>query len=471
MQLEDDAKVLRTFNDRTPTCFCATARRRRAGASTSPSASPAIPSHGDVRDVDPHSMARSSCSRCADPSIEDADEEDPPNWNYLGIRPPTTAAASRDRHPTRSPTKAHDVRRTTCPTAASCSPRRASGSRGRSCSTRASRSSRPGRGSQRGRVRAARHECRRHGIHQISFNQSHDLDPSVLADGRIVFSRWDHASGQRRSSTSTASIRTAPTCELLYGAHSHDTGTDRAARRPVPASRAPMQRRPRSGAGAAVHRHRLCGGDLRHDRHRELRREHRSRRCPTRRDAGPGADAAPRPMTCARSTVPPPGGRYQLGSPAARRHRPHARELDRSAALLEDDAHRAVHARPPCESGRRQTAPPLYGIWIYDPSQNTQLPVVRAGRRRACSPTSSHAAAAHAAAGDPRPRRRRRFRCGRSLTEGVGILDIRSVYDIDGVDTAPGGIAARARSRRRRTPQQRPARFLRIEKAVSHAGR
>ncbi len=33
------------------------------------------------------------------------------------------------------------------------------------------------------------------GIRQISFNQSHDLDPAVLADGRIVFSRWENASG------------------------------------------------------------------------------------------------------------------------------------------------------------------------------------------------------------------------------------------------------------------------------------
>jgi hypothetical protein len=29
-------------------------------------------------------------------------------------------------------------------------------------------------------------------IHQISFNQSHDLDPAVLANGRIVFTRWEH---------------------------------------------------------------------------------------------------------------------------------------------------------------------------------------------------------------------------------------------------------------------------------------
>ena len=30
-------------------------------------------------------------------------------------------------------------------------------------------------------------------IHQITFNQSHDLDPVVMADGRILFSRWDGA--------------------------------------------------------------------------------------------------------------------------------------------------------------------------------------------------------------------------------------------------------------------------------------
>ena len=30
-------------------------------------------------------------------------------------------------------------------------------------------------------------------IHQISFNQSNDMDPSVLANGQVVFTRWDHA--------------------------------------------------------------------------------------------------------------------------------------------------------------------------------------------------------------------------------------------------------------------------------------
>src|SRR5690606_18195768 len=47
-------------------------------------------------------------------------------------------------------------------------------------------------------------------------------------------------------------------------------------------------------------------------------------------------------------------------------------------------------------------------------------------------------------------------------SEAVGVLHIRSVYDIDGFDRAPGGIAA---ARNPTTP--RVARFLRLEKVVS----
>src|SRR5690606_18917963 len=52
------------------------------------------------------------------------------------------------------------------------------------------------------------------------------------------------------------------------------------------------------------------------------------------------------------------------------------------------------------------------------------------------------------------------------LSEAVGILHIRSVYDIDGVDSAPGGIEA-VRNPANAAYATRPARFLRIEKAVS----
>ena len=49
---------------------------------------------------------------------------------------------------------------------------------------------------------------------------------------------------------------------------------------------------------------------------------------------------------------------------------------------------------------------------------------------------------------------------------GVGVLDIRSVYDFDGVDTANPSIAAVA-DPTQTAPAKRPARFIRLEKAVS----
>ncbi len=63
------------------------------------------------------------------------------------------------------------------------------------------------------------------GIRQVSFNQSHDLDPAVLDDGRVVFSRWDRAPGH--DEINLYAMRPDGTgLELLYGAHSHATGTN-----------------------------------------------------------------------------------------------------------------------------------------------------------------------------------------------------------------------------------------------------
>ena len=65
-------------------------------------------------------------------------------------------------------------------------------------------------------------------VHQISFNQSHDLNPVVLsnnASGKILFSRWDGTAGNSEFNI----YRVNPDgseLELLYGAHSHATGTN-----------------------------------------------------------------------------------------------------------------------------------------------------------------------------------------------------------------------------------------------------
>jgi len=65
-------------------------------------------------------------------------------------------------------------------------------------------------------------------LHQISFNQSHDLDPAVLThsySGEVMFTRWDNAAGN--SAMHLYKINPDGTeLQVLYGVHSHDTGSN-----------------------------------------------------------------------------------------------------------------------------------------------------------------------------------------------------------------------------------------------------
>ena len=64
-------------------------------------------------------------------------------------------------------------------------------------------------------------------IHQVSFNQSHDIDPTVLANGRLLWSRWDNAPGSTGAGMNLYTANPDGTdLQLLYGAHSHLTGTN-----------------------------------------------------------------------------------------------------------------------------------------------------------------------------------------------------------------------------------------------------
>ena len=56
-------------------------------------------------------------------------------------------------------------------------------------------------------------------IKQISFNQSHDRNPTVLLDGRIMFSRWDHV-GQRNQFSIFTTKPDGTGVFIEYGAHS-----------------------------------------------------------------------------------------------------------------------------------------------------------------------------------------------------------------------------------------------------------
>jgi hypothetical protein len=65
-------------------------------------------------------------------------------------------------------------------------------------------------------------------LHQISFNQSHDLYPQVLSGlkgGKIIFTRWDNAVGNKGMHFYTINPDGSE-LEVLYGVNSHDTGSN-----------------------------------------------------------------------------------------------------------------------------------------------------------------------------------------------------------------------------------------------------
>ena len=81
-----------------------------------------------------------------------------------------------------------------------------------------------------------------------------------------------------------------------------------------------------------------------------------------------------------------------------------------------------------------QIAPPLYSVWMFDPSQNTLLPIMQ--------PVEG-VMVTDVAVAQPRPLPNIILDQVPGVTlnqdwvnAGVGVIDIRSVYDFDGIDTA-----------------------------------
>jgi hypothetical protein len=109
-----------------------------------------------------------------------------------------------------------------------------------------------------------------------------------------------------------------------------------------------------------------------------------------------------------------------------------------------------------------EEADPTYGVWIYDPRDNTQLPIV---------PPELGFMFTEVVSADPRPTppvildSENMFVDDPDLVaEAAAVISIRSVYDFDGgaiVDIP--AVADPAQT----TAAQRPARFLRVVKAVS----
>jgi Tol biopolymer transport system component len=306
-------------------------------------------------------------------------------------------------------------------------------------------------------------------IHQISFNQSHDLSPSVMNDGRVLFSRWDGATGRGIHLYTTNPDGT--NLQLLYGARSHNTGTiDTTTGQPT-TIQFTRPREMQNGRILSLVRPFTdtdLGGDLTMI-DASMYVENTQPMASFAGNTGPAQSrATPNEVT----TVPgpSPGGRFRSAYPL----------WDGTNRILVSwsqcrllDTTVTPSAIVPCTPQRLadpnvQLAPPLYSAFIFDPADNTFRPLFQPVEGIMITDlVAAQPRALPAVILDKVPV----IDFDPDLqTQGVGILDIRSVYDFDGTTRNTGAgtpsIGTLANPSLR-TADQRPARFLRIEKAVS----
>ncbi|TLY68203.1 MAG: hypothetical protein E6K35_04570 [Gammaproteobacteria bacterium] len=295
---------------------------------------------------------------------------------------------------------------------------------------------------------------------QLSFNQSHDRDATVLANGRVLWSRWDHAPGKDAMSLYSANPD-GTDLELYYGANSHMTGSNSTVVEFV------QPRQMQDGRILALERQYTDvddGGQLviidgaHYVENTQPLAANSTLTGPAQTPATPN-DVLTIPG-------PSPGGRFSSAYPLQ----------DGTNRILVSwtqcrllDTTQTPPAIVPCTSTalrapNPQTAPPLYSVWMFDPKQNTFMPIMQ--------PVEGVMVTDVAVA---QPRALPNIILDkvpgvdldqRLVDAGVGVIDIRSVYDIDGVDTANPNIATVADPAK--TPAgARRARFIRLEKAVS----
>jgi Hydrazine synthase alpha subunit middle domain len=306
-------------------------------------------------------------------------------------------------------------------------------------------------------------------MHQISFNTNHDYTPSLLNNGQIVFGRWETTNGDQISLYRANPDGTHE--ELLYGANSHATGANIAGTNNNVVQFLNVRPLPNGGLVAIVRP--LLGTQLGGD----IVTINSDGFVEVHQPATPGGAAGTAQVSATTLGVTTDANMPSLGGRFA------------SVFPLYDGTNRLLVSWSPClvldttvtpnttnlcnatnTAGTTVTlASPQYTLWVYDLDKGTLSPLLSADvgtmvmepiilqPRTPAPPILVDAAPAPGAAET-------------MASNGVGLLDISSVYDVDGVDTATPSIAGVS------DPSQtgfytRPYRFIRIQKAVEIPGK
>ena len=307
-------------------------------------------------------------------------------------------------------------------------------------------------------------------VHQISFNQSHDLNPVVLSNstsGKILFSRWDGTAANSEFNL----YRVNPDgseLEILYGAHSHTTGSNNsniqfARMREMPDGNFTAITMPFTGT--------FDGGNIVTINTNDF--ADNSRPVWTQSGLAGPAQAPATINNITNDNSISIAGRY------------------RSAFPLWDGSNRILVSKSSCQilvagvnrpciqpwiaDTTAEEVSPSYALWLYDPSNITEKVVVKAEAGRVI--TEGVVLQSRILPNIIRDNAATDFNSIQA-GDGIGVVNIKSVYDFAdttfngcflNVCTSAPGIASVSDlgDPAKATALQRPARFVRFVKAVA----
>jgi len=304
--------------------------------------------------------------------------------------------------------------------------------------------------------------------HQISSNQSHDRNPTVLQTGEIMYSRWDHVGGRNQFSV----FFTNPdgtNLFVLYGAHS--PGNSYLHPRELPNGQVLSSLMPlsRTHEGGALMRIDVQNYSENCEPAPGVPNGCNGQHQPTARPVNFGRGASQH----GRFSAPYPlwdGSNRALVSWAP-------------SCTVTNSCNTEVNPLTGASEPSEEATPPVYGVYMLDLNTGNTRPVVTA---------PAGYAVLDAVAIQPRPlpnviadKGLTSTKISQIGTTGVGILNVKSVYDTDSqgrmgaavlVSTPPlnesipqtGGVAdiATLKDPALRLASQRPARFMRVTRAV-----
>jgi len=311
------------------------------------------------------------------------------------------------------------------------------------------------------------------GIHQISFNTNHDFAPSVMANGQIVFSRYESINGDQISLYRANPDGTG--LELYYGENSHATGANLAGTNINPIQFLNARQRA-DGKLIAIIRPFLGtqqGGDIVQidaEKFVEINQPSTPQGA-----AGTAQSSATTLGVTTDADMPSMGGRFASAYPL---YDGTNRMFVSWAPCLVQNASVTPATTSVCTAANTsgpnvQLAPPQYTIWIYDVPTGTLSPILGAEVDTVIvEPVIMQARVPVPAFIPDFVPTGPAANLANNTNGGLGLLVIRSVYDFDGIDKVAAetansvpNIAALA-DPKQATADQRPARFVRIEKAV-----